>query len=150
MASGNVWRLEIRLCLKRSSRCSYVTGRHVTPQIKPRRSSCRPALPHTDTHTQTHVEDKCLQEAFAIPQCRRRRTVEADRAPAFFKGCGSRLQHLDFGRMLDVAFHLQTYDHNPPVLRSLRCGMKKKCFALTNSDSYIGDGRALFFFFRVV
>lgn len=50
-ASGNVWR-EIRLCLKRSSRCSYITGCLVVPQIKPQRSSCRRAAPHTDAHSQ--------------------------------------------------------------------------------------------------
>lgn len=51
LASGNVWR-EIRLCLKRSSRCSYITGCLVMPLIKAQRSCCRQAEPHTDTLSQ--------------------------------------------------------------------------------------------------
>lgn len=51
-ALGNVWR-EISLCLKKSSRCSYITGCLVMPQIKPQRSSCRRAAPHTHRHTLT-------------------------------------------------------------------------------------------------
>lgn len=72
--SGNVWR-EIRLCLKRSSRCSYITGCLVTAaadKAPEKLLSPGPRRTHTHTHTLTHTrkqqhthwEDKCLQKEF--------------------------------------------------------------------------------------